>query len=85
MHRKFDVIVVGGGPVGSTAARICAKSGLKTLLVEEQAHLGYPVQCAGLLSNSAFFECEVSQSSVLNTVSGASIHAGDATCSFDAG
>ena len=54
MHRKFDVIVVGGGPVGSTAARICAKSGLKTLLVEEQAHLGYPVQCAGLLSNSAF-------------------------------
>lgn len=85
MHRKFDVIVVGGGPVGSTAARICAKSGLKTLLVEEQAHLGYPVQCAGLLSNSAFFECEVSQSSVLNTVSGASIQAGDATCSFDAG
>ena len=85
MHRKFDVVVVGGGPTGSTAARICAKSGLKTLLVEEQAHLGYPVQCAGLLSNSAFAECEVSQSSVLNTVSGADIQAGDATCSFDAG
>ncbi len=85
MSRKFDVAVVGGGPVGSTAARICAKSGLKTLLIEEQAHFGYPVQCAGLLSNSAFSECEVSRSSVLNTVSGADVHAGDATCSFDAG
>lgn len=85
MNRKVDVAIVGGGPVGSTAARICAQSGLKTLLIEEQAHFGYPVQCAGLLSNSAFSECEVSQSSVLNTVSGADVHAGDATCSFDAG
>lgn len=85
MNRTYDVAIVGGGPVGSTAARICAKSGLKTLLIEEQAHFGYPVQCAGLLSDSAFRECEVSCSSVLNTVSGADVHAGEATCSFDAG
>ncbi|WP_256664136.1 NAD(P)/FAD-dependent oxidoreductase [Methanospirillum purgamenti] len=85
MNRKYDVIVVGGGPTGSTAARICAKSGLSTLLVEEQAHIGYPVQCAGLLSNSAFTECEVSDSSVLNIVSGADVLAGKAMCSFDAG
>ncbi|HOJ96335.1 MAG TPA: NAD(P)/FAD-dependent oxidoreductase [Methanospirillum sp.] len=85
MNRTYDVVVVGGGPTGSTAARICAKSGLKTLLIEEQATFGYPVQCAGLLSQSAFSECEVSMSSVLNTVSGADIHAGEATCSFDAG
>jgi flavin-dependent dehydrogenase len=85
MHRRYDVVVVGGGPAGSTAARICAESGLKTLLVEEQAHIGYPVQCAGLLSCNAFSECEVSKSSVMNTVSGADVHAGTATCSFDAG
>lgn len=85
MNRKYDAIVVGGGPTGSTAARLLAKSGLSTLLIEEQAHIGYPVQCAGLLSNSAFEECEVSDSSVLNTVSGADIKAGDSLCSFDAG
>jgi len=85
MNRKYDVVVVGAGPTGSTAARICAKSGLKTLLLEEQAHIGYPVQCAGLLSNHAFNECEVSDSSVFNTVSGAVIKAGEAQCSFDAG
>lgn len=85
MERKYDVVVVGAGPTGSTAARICAKSGLSTLLLEEQAHIGYPVQCAGLLSNHAFEECEVSSTSVMNTVSGADIRAGNAHCSFDAG
>jgi len=79
------VVIVGGGPTGSTAARICAKSGLSTLLIEEQAHIGYPVQCAGLLSNSAFEECEVSGSSVLNIVSGADIYTEKSVCSFDAG
>ena len=79
------MIVVGGGPSGTTAARLSAKSGLSTLLIEEQAHFGYPVQCAGLLSNSAFDECEVSRSSVLNEVSGADVIAGLSFCSFNAG
>jgi flavin-dependent dehydrogenase len=34
------------------------------------------VQCAGLLSNAAFDECQVSQRSVLNTVSGARVVSG---------
>ncbi|WP_338096789.1 NAD(P)/FAD-dependent oxidoreductase [Methanorbis rubei] len=69
----YDVIVVGAGPTGSTAARLCARAGLSTLVVEEHAAVGYPVQCAGLLSNSAFAECEVSGASVFNMVSGAKI------------
>ena len=72
----YDVIVVGAGPAGSAAAHDCAKSGFDTLCIEEHGTVGYPVQCAGLLSNSAFEECRVSQRSVLNTVSGARVVSG---------
>ncbi|HWQ66328.1 MAG TPA: NAD(P)/FAD-dependent oxidoreductase [Methanospirillum sp.] len=85
MDQGWDVVVVGAGPAGSAAAADCASAGLSTLLIEEQAHIGFPVQCAGLLSCSAFSECRVTNRSVLNTVSGAVVSAGSASCSFDAG
>ena len=67
----YDVVVVGAGPGGSAAARACAEAGLRTLCIEEHATIGYPVQCAGLLSLAAFSECRVSSRPILNTVSGA--------------
>ncbi|HJJ55818.1 MAG TPA: NAD(P)/FAD-dependent oxidoreductase, partial [Methanocorpusculum sp.] len=73
----YDVIVIGAGPTGSTAANICAKSGLSTLILEEHSSIGFPVQCAGLLSNSAFEECNVSNSSIINRVTGAKIIGSD--------
>lgn len=69
----YDVIIAGAGPTGSAAAQFCAEAGLRTLVLEEHAAIGYPVQCAGLLSNSAFAECGVSEASVLNRVCGARI------------
>ncbi len=82
----FDVVVVGAGPCGSAAARECAQLGLSTLLLEEHATIGAPVQCAGLLSNAAFDECRVSKASVLNSVSGARVtSAPDSSLTFDAG
>src|SRR5208337_1656633 len=69
----FDVIVAGAGPVGSAAAQECARRGLKTLCIEEHGTIGYPVQCAGLLSMAAFAECRVSTRSILNRVSGARV------------
>ncbi len=82
----YDIIVVGGGPVGATAARLSAEAGLSTLLIEEHAAAGHPVQCAGLLSSSAFAECEVTDRSVLNTIQGARIVSGKGSeLLFDAG
>jgi flavin-dependent dehydrogenase len=37
---KYDVIVVGGGPAGCTAAASAAREGAKTLLIEASYMLG---------------------------------------------
>jgi digeranylgeranylglycerophospholipid reductase len=76
MKYMYDVVVVGAGPSGSAAARRCAEEGLHTLLIEEHATIGHPVQCAGLLSCAAFRECRVSAKPILHEVCGARIVSG---------
>ena len=45
----YDVIIAGAGPGGSTCARICAKAGLQTLLLERDA-FPRPKPCGGALT-----------------------------------
>jgi geranylgeranyl reductase family protein len=55
----FDVAVIGAGPAGSMAAKYAAKAGACTILLEEHACPGWPVQCAGLLGREALAESEL--------------------------
>lgn len=41
----YDIAIIGAGPAGSTAARICAKAGLKVALFEEHEEIGNPLAC----------------------------------------
>ena len=41
-----DILVVGGGPGGSMAAKFCAQGGLDTLMIEKKAEIGAPLRCA---------------------------------------
>jgi len=79
---RYDVVVVGAGPVGSTAARYAAMNGAKVLLLEEHASIGSPVGCTGLLSTRAVEECDLKPSDefVFNSVRGAFVHAPDGQC-----
>lgn len=59
---KYDVVICGGGVAGISCAYICAKQGLKALLVEKENFLGGDVT-GGLVvpvmkSNSSNLNCE---------------------------
>jgi len=41
-----DVLVIGAGPAGSTAARFAAQKGVKVILLERREKVGLPVRCA---------------------------------------
>jgi digeranylgeranylglycerophospholipid reductase len=43
---KFDLVVVGGGPAGSVAAKTAASAGISTVLLEKDRDFGIPVRCA---------------------------------------
>ncbi|MHC1592418.1 MAG: NAD(P)/FAD-dependent oxidoreductase [Candidatus Helarchaeales archaeon] len=49
-----DVIVVGGGPGGSTAARILASNGVDVKILEEHPAIGLPQHCSGWLSGCPY-------------------------------
>jgi octopine oxidase subunit A len=40
LRERYDVAVVGAGPAGLAAARLCARAGLDSVLLDEQAHPG---------------------------------------------
>ena len=74
MNFDFDVVIVGAGPVGSTIAYYLSKKGLDVALVDKKKQIGYPLQCAGILSKHIFDLNELPEEVILNRVLGAFLH-----------
>ena len=48
----FDVVVVGGGPVGLYTAKLCEDMGYRVVVLEEDRDIGKPLRCSGLISRN---------------------------------
>ncbi|MGB9681381.1 MAG: geranylgeranyl reductase family protein [bacterium] len=75
----YDVVIIGGGPVGARAGRDIAKEGYRVLILEEHPEIGEPSHCAGLVSNDVISLAEVEEDVILNRIMGANIYAYDNT------
>jgi digeranylgeranylglycerophospholipid reductase len=56
MKESYDVVVIGAGPAGSTAARFAAAGGASVLLLEKDRDVGYPVRCGEAVSHEGVIQ-----------------------------
>ncbi len=79
LRSSYDLIVVGAGPAGSSAAQEAARKGVKVLLIERRQRIGMPVQCAELVSKWIFRYVSLRSSSIVQSIDSMVIHLPDQT------
>jgi digeranylgeranylglycerophospholipid reductase len=67
----YDVVIIGGGPVGSQSAYRIAKAGHTVLVLESKSRLGEPVCCTGIISAECANKYDLNDGLVLRRLNGA--------------
>ncbi len=73
----YDLIVVGAGPAGSRAAQEAARRGVKVLLIDRKERIGFPVQCAELVSQWVFRHASFSPNAIVQSIEAMILHLPD--------
>lgn len=81
MDREVDVLVIGAGPTGSTAAKSAARAGARVLLIEKRTEIGTPVRCGEGVARAWLQEVGIEPRAafVAHEVDGARVIAPDGT------
>ena len=74
MKTSYDILVVGAGPAGTTAAERLSANGFEVAVLEEHAIIGEPVDCTGVIGSEALEEFNLPQGLVVGSVNAVSIH-----------
>ena len=68
MSSSYEVLVIGGGPIGAATAREAARAGARVGLIERRANIANPAACAGLVSPRTLETLGASPRCVLRTI-----------------
>lgn len=68
-----DVVVIGGGPVGSQVACRLAGLGYGVLVLEQKERLGEPVCCTGIIGQECVNSFDIDDSVILRRVNSAKV------------
>lgn len=74
LESSYDLIVIGAGPAGSSAARAAAQRGIKVLLIDQKNRIGIPVQCAELVSQWISHHAPFDSKAVIQSVDEMIVH-----------
>jgi geranylgeranyl reductase family protein len=74
VKHSYDVLVVGAGPAGCTAAEQLAAAGLDVAVLEEHPVIGEPVDCTGIVGTEACERFDLPRCLVVGSVNGVTIH-----------
>jgi digeranylgeranylglycerophospholipid reductase len=72
MKRRYDVVVVGAGPVGSYTAYQLANRGLSVCLADKKKKIGTGVICAGVIGKEAFERYDLPSDTILRNINSVS-------------
>lgn len=68
MKTSYDVIVVGGGPIGSYTAQRLSQNGFDVCVLEQKSVIGEDVVCTGLISKESFQRYDLPAESILTRI-----------------